>query len=105
MPCFFGYCEGAVCPIITAYTRLHRPSFKLKFETLFESILQAVADSWQKISGCFKHSTSIVFQQCQNKVNFQRKGSSVVSKFLLNLSKGKQRCLFIREHLKILIRC
>ena len=50
-----------------------------------------VAGLWQrkgKVSGCFKNNTSIVLQQCQNKVNFQRKGSSVVVKLLLNLLKG-----------------
>ena len=48
-----------------------------------------VADLWQrngKISGCFKNSASIVLQQQQNKISFQRKGSGVVLKFLLNLS-------------------
>ena len=34
-----------------------------------------------QISGYFKNSTSIVLQQCKNKVKFQRKGSGIVFKF------------------------
>ena len=37
-----------------------------------------------KISGCFRNRTSIVLQQCQNQVSFQRNGSAVGLKFLLN---------------------
>ena len=46
-----------------------------------------------------QNSTSIVLQQCQNKVSFQRKGSSVVIEILLNLLKGWQCFLLIRAHL------
>ena len=79
--CIFNY---------LGFTQSHGSSFNIEFEILFESILQAFADLWQrkdKISGCFKNSTSVVLQQCQNKANFQRKGSSIVLKFLLNVLK------------------
>ena len=52
-----------------------------------------------------QNSTSIVFQQCPNKVSFQRTGSSVVFKFLLNLLKGLQCSLFIREHFILFKKC
>ena len=67
-----------------------------------------VADLWQrksKIRGCLKNSTSIVLQECRNKVSFQRKSSSVVLKYFLNLSKGKQCCLFIGEHFPPFEKC
>ena len=35
-----------------------------------------------------QNGTSIVFQQCENKVSLQKKVFSFVSKFLLNLLKG-----------------
>ena len=50
-----------------------------------------VADLWQregKVSGCFKNSSSLVLQQCQNKVNFQGKDSGIVLRFLQNFLKG-----------------
>ena len=50
-----------------------------------------VADLWQrtgKISDCFKNSTAIVLQQCQNKVSFQGKGSSVESKLFVECFKS-----------------
>ena len=49
-----------------------------------------VADLWQRtgeISGCLKNSTSVVLPQCQNKVIFHRKDSSIVSKFPLHRKK------------------
>ena len=42
------------------------------------NILKNMLQRTVKVSGCFKNSTSIVFQQSQNKVSFQRKGSSIV---------------------------
>ena len=42
-----------------------------------------MAEKRQK-SECLKHSTSDIPQQCQNKVSFQIKGSSVESNFLLS---------------------
>ena len=60
----------------------------MEFEALFEAVLPVVADLWQRISkigSCFKTSTSIVLQQCQNQnqVKFQKKDSGVVFKFFL----------------------
>ena len=55
-----------------------------EFEAFLVSICHAFADLRQrngKISDFFKTSTSIVLQQCQNKVRFQREGSGVVLKF------------------------
>ena len=43
-----------------------------------------------------KNSTSIVFQQCQNKVSFQRKGFSTVLKFSLHVLKGRKCSLMNR---------
>ena len=61
---------------------------------------------------CFKNSTSIVLQQCQNQVSFQRKDSGIVLEVLLVILRDWQCFLFIREHflslkniVKILIRC
>ena len=45
------------------------------------------------------------FQQCQNKVCFQRNGSRVVLKFLLIFLKGLQCFLFITEHLQPVEKC
>ena len=67
-----------------------------------------VADLWQrkgKISDRSKTGNSIVLQQWQNKVRFRRNGSSFVSKFLLNLVKGQQCFLFIRENFLPFKRC
>ena len=38
VPRLCGYCVGAVDSIISNFTQLHRSSFNLEFETLFESI-------------------------------------------------------------------
>ena len=38
-----------------------------------------------KVCGCFKNSISIVLQQFQSKVSFQREGPSVALKLLPNL--------------------
>ena len=76
---------------ISVFTQVHRSSFNLEFETLLESICHVVADLWKrkgKISGCFKNSTSVFLQQCQDKVSFQRKGSGIVLKFSQNFSRG-----------------
>ena len=54
-----------------------------------------VADLWQrkgKIIGCFKNSTSIVLQQCQNTVNFHRNGSNV------RAFSGGGGCMIARMH-------
>ena len=75
VPCLCGYCGGAVDSIISVLIQLHRSSFNLEFEIFFESIWHLVADLWprkDKISGYFKNGTSIVLQQCQNNVSFQR---------------------------------
>ena len=40
-----------------------------------------------EISGCFQNSTSLVLQQCQNKVSFERKDSGIASEFSLNFQK------------------
>ena len=60
-------------------------TFKLEFEALFESILQVVADLWQrkgKINSSFKTmSPSVALHQYQISVNFQRKSSNVVCNF------------------------
>ena len=73
-----------------------------------------VADLLQRkgtIRGCFKNTTAVVLQQCQNQVSFQRNGSGLILKFLLTILKGGQCFLFMREHflsfknvVKILIR-
>ena len=84
VPHLCGYCGGAVDSIISVFTQLYRSRFSLEFETLFEPISHVVVDLWQrkgKISSCFKNSTSIVLQQCQNKVSFQGKVSGIVLKF------------------------
>ena len=50
-----------------------------------------VADLWQrkgKISGSFKYSASVVLQQSQTEVSFQRKASSVLLKFFALSFKG-----------------
>ena len=76
VPRFCGYCGGAVHSITPIFTQLHRSGFNLKFETLFESIWQVVADLWQrkgKISSSFKNSTSVVLHQYQNQVNFKER--------------------------------
>ena len=68
-----GYCAGAEDSVISVFTQLHRSCFNLEFETLLESNWHMVADLWQgkvKISGCFKNSTSIVLQQCQNTTQY-----------------------------------
>ena len=67
-----------------------------------------VADLWQrkgKIGGCFKNRTSVVLQQCQNQVSFQRYGSGLVLKFLLLILLGLQCFLFMREHLLSFKKC
>ena len=38
VPRLCGFCGGAVDSIISVFTQLHRSSFNLEFETLFESI-------------------------------------------------------------------
>ena len=56
-----------------------------------------------KISGCFKNSTSIVLQLCQNRISFQRKGSSDVLEFLLNLLlKGYHDYIVLSVHKRAL---
>ena len=90
---FCGYCGGAVDLIMSVFYQLHRLSFNLEFETLFESIRVAVADLWRRkgnITGRSKNITSTALWQCQNKVNFQRKGSGIVLKFLLHFLKGRK---------------
>ena len=55
---------------------------------------------WQrkgKISGCLKNSTSFVVQQCQNKVSFQRKDSSIVIKFSPDFQKVESALLGIEN--------
>ena len=95
-------CYGvAVGSIISIFTWCYRSGFKLEFETLHESFGQVVADLWQrkdKISGCFKNSTSIVLQQCQNQVSFQRKDFGIVSKFSPHFLKGRQYSLMNRQN-------
>ena len=85
MPRLCGYCGEALISVMSTFTQLHRSGFNLEFETLFESIRHVVADLRQrkgKISGCFKNSTSIVLQQCQNQVRFEKKDSGIILKFL-----------------------
>ena len=36
--CLWGYCEGAVYSVISVFAQLHRSSFNLEFETLYQSI-------------------------------------------------------------------
>ena len=38
MPNLCGYCEGAVDSIISVFMQMHRSSFNLELQTLFESI-------------------------------------------------------------------
>ena len=38
VPRLCGYCRGAVDSTISVFTRMHRSSFNLEFETSFESI-------------------------------------------------------------------
>ena len=51
-------------------------------------VLSITAFEKGKMSDCLKNGNSVVLQQCQNKASFQRKGSTVVLNFLLNLLKG-----------------
>ena len=100
---------------VIGFTQLHRSGFSLEFENLFDSIWPVVADLWQikgKTGGCFKNSTFVVLQKCQNKVSFERNGSGIVLKSLVLILKGWQCFPFITEHflffkvvLKSLIRC
>ena len=81
VPRLCGCCRGAVDPIMSSFTQLHRPTFILESE--LESIGQVVVDLSQrkgKINGCFKNST----RQYQNKVSFPRKGSGIVLKVSLH---------------------
>ena len=48
VPRSHGCCGGAVDSIISIFAQLHRPSFNLEFETLYEFICQVVADLWQR---------------------------------------------------------
>ena len=50
-------------------------------------------------------SSSIALQQFQNKMNFQRKGFNIALRFLPNIIKAQQCCLFIKEHFLPLRRC
>ena len=55
--------------IVSIFAQKHRSGFNLDFETLLESIWQAVADLRQRnwtISSCFKTSNSVVLQKSQN---------------------------------------
>ena len=64
-----------------------------------------LAELWQKkekISCCFKNSTSVVLQQCQNQLSFQRNGFGVVLKLLLIISKG-WKCSVHTKALTILL--
>ena len=86
-----GCCGGAVILIVTGFILLHRRGFNSQFETMFQSVWQVIADLWQredKINGCFKNSTSLVFQQCQNQMLFERKDSTVVFKNFSSFRKG-----------------
>ena len=44
VPCLCACCGGDVDSIISVFTQLHRSSFSLEFQTLYESILQKVTD-------------------------------------------------------------
>ena len=65
------------------------------------------SDKWLPIFGRKKGKIS----GCVEKQHFycskamSRQGSRVVSKFLLNLSKGYQCCLFIRKHFLPIEKC
>ena len=74
--------------------QLHSSSCNLVFETLFESICLVVADLWQKISDCFLNSISIVLEQCQYRVSFQRRSPDIELKFSLNFLKDGKWFLF-----------
>ena len=57
VPRLCGYCGRALNSVFSVFTQLYRSSFNLEFETLFETILLVVPDSWQRkgrISDCFK---------------------------------------------------
>ena len=51
-----------------------------------------------KIGTCFKNSTFVVLQQCQDKESFQCKGSGIVLKFSLHFLKGRMCSLENRQH-------
>ena len=79
MPRLCGYCGGAVYSIILLFNAV--ASVKLQ---------HVVADLWLRtgeISGYFKNGSSIVLQQLQNKLSFQRKGSGIELTFSLNFKK------------------
>ena len=89
MPRLCDFCGGAVDQSVI--TQPHRSGFNVQFEILYELIYQVVADLWQrigKIRCCFKNSISVALRQCQSKVRFLRKGSSIVIEFFLTLLKG-----------------
>ena len=45
--CLCIRCGGAVASIVSVFAQLRRSGFNIDFETLFESILQAVTGLWQ----------------------------------------------------------
>ena len=47
LPRLCGFCGGVVDSIILVLRQLHRLGFNLKFETLYESMWQMVADLWE----------------------------------------------------------
>ena len=61
-----------------------------------------VTDLWQRRQNkwLLQNSTSVVIQQCHNKVNFQRNGSGIVYNFSVQFSKGRKCSFMNRERRK-----
>ena len=92
VPLLCDHCQGTVGSIISIFTQLHRPGFSLELELLIYGREKA-----KLVVFCFKNS-SIVLQQCQNKVSFQGKGSDIVLKFSLHLLKGRKCSPMNQKH-------
>ena len=73
--------------------------FKVCFQNYFELIHAISLSLGSMKSVCFYPGHAVLFSSnVKIKYVFKKKGSSVVLKFLLNLSKSQQCCPFIRDH-------
>ena len=81
VPHLCGYFGGAVGSIISGFTELYKSGFSFEFETLLsQSYKWLLIYSREKAKevGAKKYSASIVLQQCQNRICFQRKDSGIL---------------------------
>ena len=101
MPSLHSCCEGSTASIFPFFIHLHRVNSNLEFERLFESFWQVATDLWHKedkISGCFKNSSSFVLEGCQNQVNGAKEGFSVVFQLFQDLKKVESVLLKKKKH-------